>query len=62
MTLQATHGSLVPDRKIDFVQFKNVKFASSMKLFDMHSINGTDVMYFSSGSFPQYGIDYTPIN
>ena len=35
MTLQATHGCLAPNGKIDFVQFKNMKFAYSMKLCHM---------------------------
>ena len=32
MTLQVTHGGLAPNGKIDFIQFKNMKFAYSMKL------------------------------
>ena len=39
MTLQATIGGLVPNGKIYFMQFKNMKSAYSMKLFHVIILN-----------------------
>ena len=40
-----THVALSPNDKIDFIRFKNMKFAYSMKLFHVIEQNNRDKTY-----------------